>query len=484
MNNMNKSSLLPLVFIGSLISGCSFIPEYTQPDISVSDTYPVGPAYNEIETESITNVNIENWSDFFNDPRLVSLIQTALENNRDLRVASLNIEVYQNQYRIQRANLFPAINIKADANRQHLPGDLTGDEASSASDSTISSQYGVNIGTTAWEVDLFGRVRALKDQALEQYLATEAAQKSVQISLIANVANAYLTLKADEAQLELTKTTLKAYEESYELTKRSFDIGASSQLDVTQLKTEVERARVMMHEYTRLVAQDKNALLTLLGTEIPEDLPSGLSIFEQQLMDVPVGLPSDLLQNRPDIIQAEYQLKAANANIGAARAAFFPSLNLTTNVGTLSPQAKYLFDAGSGSWLWNPVITLPIFNAGSLRASLDVAELQKDINIALYEQTIQKAFSEVANGLAAQGTYSDQIEAQKTLVDASQLYYDLASKRYNIGIDNYLTLLDAQRSLFASQQGLINDKLSQLVSSVNLYKSLGGGWDRESLSSK
>ncbi len=420
------------------------------------------------------------WREFFRDPQLQQLIDVALENNRDLRVAALNIEAFRAQYRIQRADLFPAVDASFDGSRQRLPADL-----SPTGSPMISSQYGATLGITSWELDLFGRLRALRDQALEQYLATEEARRSTQTTLVANVATAYLTLRADQAQLQLTRDTLGTYQKSYDLTKRSYDVGVASALDLRQAQTAVESARATLAQYTRLVAQDQNALVLLLGSGLPADLPQGRGLGDQTLLTtVPAGLPSDLLQRRPDILQAEHQLKAANANIGAARAAFFPSISLTANAGTMSRPRSGLFDAGSGTWLFQPSISLPIFTAGSLRASLDLAKVQKDINIAQYEKAIQTAFPEVADGLAARGTFTEQLQAQRALVEASSEYYRLADKRYRTGVDNYLTLLDAQRSLFTAQQQLITDRLNQLTSEVNLYKALGGGWQATAAQAK
>ena len=296
---------------------------------------------------------------------------------------------------------------------------------------------------------------------------------------VANVANAYLTWQADKELLKLTQDTLGAYEQSFKLTSRSNEVGVASALDLSQARTSVENARVALARYTRQVAQDENSLTLLLGTGIPANLQAAKPLSDDLLSDVPAGLPSDLLQRRPDILQAEYNLKAANANIGAARAAFFPSISLTANAGSLSPDLSGLFKGGSGTWLFQPQINLPIFNAGSLRASLDYSKIQKDINVAKYEKTIQTAFQEVSDGLAARKTFEEQLQAQRDLVAANQDYYRLAERRYRIGIDSNLTFLDAQRQLFSSQQSLITDRLSQLVSEVNLYKALGGGWNAQ-----
>ncbi|WP_374441661.1 AdeC/AdeK/OprM family multidrug efflux complex outer membrane factor [Pseudomonas panipatensis] len=465
-----RKSVLSLALAAAALSGCSLIPDYKRPEAPVAAAYPQGPAYAAAQGADSQPADL-SWQSFFSDPQLRSLISVALENNRDLRVAALNIEAYQAQYRIQRAALYPAVSADVAGSRQRLPA-----RVSSTGKEMISSQYGASLGVTSWEVDLFGRLRSLRDQALEQYMASEEARRSTQTALVANVANAYLTLRADQAQLQLTRDTLATYQKSYDLTKRSNEVGVASALDLSQAATTVESAKASLAQYTRLVAQDQNALVLLLGAGIPANLPQGLSLDDNLLAPLPAGLPSDLLQRRPDILAAEHQLKGANANIGAARAAFFPSISLTANAGSLSPDLSGLFDGGSGTWLFKPSISLPIFNAGSLQASLDLAKVQKNIYVAQYEKAIQTAFSEVADGLAARGTYSDQLNAQQALVNANAEYFRLADKRYRAGVDNYLNLLVAQRSLFASQQQLITDRLNQLTSEVNLYKALGGGW--------
>ena len=314
---------------------------------------------------------------------------------------------------------------------------------------------------------------------MQKYFATEEGRRSTQISLVASVANAYLTWQADKELLKLTQDTLAAFEESYKLTSRSNEVGVASALDLAQSRTSVENARAQLAKYTRQVAQDENSLVLLLGTGVPANLQAAKPLNDDLLSEVPPGLPSDLLQRRPDILQAEHNLKAANANIGAARAAFFPSISLTANAGTLSPDLSGLFNGGSGTWLFQPQINLPIFNAGSLRASLDYSKIQKDIGVATYEKSIQTAFQEVADGLAARQTYVQQLQAQKDFVSANQDYYRLAERRYRIGVDSNLTFLDAQRQLFSAQQVLITDRLAQLVSQVNLYKALGGGWNEQ-----
>lgn len=463
-------SLLSLAVTAFILGGCSLIPDYQAPEAPVPAQWPQGPAYSPAESASVAAAE-QGWRQVFRDPALQQLIQTALLNNRDLRVAALNIDAYRAQYRIQRADLLPAVSATGSGTRQRVPADL-----SQTGESGITSQYSATLGVSAYELDLFGRVRSLSEQALETYLSSEQARRSTQISLVASVANAYYTWQADKELLKLTEDTLKTYEQSYALTRRSNEVGVSSALDVSQARTAVEGARVKLSQYQRLVAQDLNSLAVLLGTGVPADLPQALELGDDQLAEVPAGLPSDLLQRRPDILEAEHLLRAANANIGAARAAFFPSISLTANAGTLSSDMDGLFKGGSGTWLFQPQINLPIFTAGSLKASLDYSKIQKDINVARYEKAIQTAFQEVSDGLAARKTFSEQLQAQRDLVAANQDYYRLAERRYRIGIDSNLTFLDAQRNLFSAQQALISDRLSQLTSEVNLYKALGGGW--------
>ncbi|BCR23271.1 AdeC/AdeK/OprM family multidrug efflux complex outer membrane factor [Aquipseudomonas alcaligenes] len=465
-----RRSLLSLAVASILLGGCSLIPDYQRPASPVDSLWPseAGGA------QTATAAADLDWRAFFKDPALQGLIDTALANNRDLRVAALNVEAYAAQRQIQRSALFPSVTADGGATRQRLPGSL-----SSSGEPSISSQYSATLGAS-WELDLFGRLRSLDEQALQQYFATEEARRATQIALVASVANAWLTLQADQELLQLTQDTLKTYQQSFALTQRSYDVGVADALALAQARSAVESAQVSLAQYSRQVAQDRNALVVLLGSGKAGGLPAGQPLDDDLLLEVPAGLPSDLLQRRPDLRQAEHQLQAANANIGAARAAFFPSVSLTANAGSLSPDLAGLFDAGSGSWLFQPSISLPIFNAGKLRASLDYAELQKDIQVASYEKAIQTAFQEVADGLAARATYQQQLEAQRALVKTNEEYYRLAERRYRTGVDSYLTLLDAQRQLFSVRQQLIGDRLAQLTSEVELYKALGGGWSEPS----
>jgi len=371
---MNRS-LLSIALLAAL-SGCSLIPDYQRPEAPVAASWPQGEAYAAGGEQAAA---VPGWREFFRDPALQQLIEVALENNRDLRVAALNVDAYRALYRVQRADLLPAVTADGGGTRTRTPGDL-----SMSGEPTISSQYSATLGVS-WELDLFGRLRSLRDQALEEYFASEAAQRSTQISLIASVANAWLTLQADQALLEVTRDTLKAYEESFGLTQRSFDVGVASALELRQARSAVESARVSIERYTRQVAQDRNALTLLLGQGMPANLRVSGELVREQLAELPVGLPSDLLQQRPDILQAEHQLKAVNASIGAARAAFFPRISLTGAAGTASRELSGLFDGGSGYWTFTPSISVPIFNAGQLRANLDYATISRNIQVVEYE---------------------------------------------------------------------------------------------------
>jgi len=454
------------------LAGCSTMaPKYEQPAAPVPTAWPSGPAYQEGTAKTDRAVADIPWRDFFVDEKLRKLIALALDNNRDLRVAALNIERSRAQYQIQRADLLPKIDATASGTFQRIA-----ETFSSTGLPETLHQYNVGLGVSSYELDLFGRVRSLKDQALERYLATEQAQRSVQISLVSQVAAIYLTLAADRERLQLAKETLTSQQESYQLTLRRHEAGVSSALDLNQAQTSVDAARVDIARYTTLVAQDENALNLVVGSAVPADLlPANLSNTLTALKDVAPGLPSDVLLRRPDILQAEGALKGANANIGAARAAFFPRIILVSNVGFGSDELGGLFNSGAFVWKFAPQITLPIFDGGSNQANLKVSEVDRDIAVAQYEKTIQTAFREVADALAQRGTIDDQLAAQQSLTDATSESYRLSRARYEKGVDSYLTVLDSQRSFYGAQQNLISTRLTRLTNQVTLYKVLGGG---------
>ena len=465
-----KRSLICLAVLGAL-SGCSMIPQYERPAMPVMDAWPGGDAY--AEQGADTQAMNLSWHQFFKDPALRNLIGVALENNRDLRIAALNVEAYRALYGIQQSALWPSVSADGSGTRSRTPETL-----SPTGQASTGGQYFATLGV-AWELDLFGRLDSLSEQALQEFLASEAVQRSVQVSLIAGVANSYFNWQANRELLDVTGQTLKAYEDSLALVQRSYDVGVASTLELTQARTAVETARAALAQYRRQVAQDRNALTQLLGQAVPLDDIEGGKLDMQLLADLPVGLPSELLFKRPDIIAAEHQLMAANASIGAARAAFFPSIGLTGAAGSASTQLSDLFDSGSGYWSFTPSISVPIFTAGRLKANLDYAEISRDIRVAQYEQTIQDAFRDVADGLAAHETYAEQVQAQRNLLQVSEDYYEVAQRRYRTGVDSHLTLLDAQRQLLSAQQHLVNDRRNQLVSEVNLFKALGGGWQAQ-----
>ena len=393
------------------------------------------------------------------------MIDVALQNNRDLRVSVLNIEQARAQYQVRRADELPTVGVGATGSR--LP----------SGSGSIVSVYTAGFSVTAYELDFFGRVRSLSQAALAQYLSTEEARKNVQIALISSVANTYLNLLADDELLAVTRRTLVTREESLKLTKLKFDAGAASELDYRQAESLFEGARATLAQLIRQRALDENALVLLLGQPLPPDLPQGSSIASQNLInELPVGVPSEVLARRPDVRQAEQQLIAANANIGAARAAFFPRITLTGSAGSASSELSGLFKSGSAAWSFMPQLLLPLFDAGRNQANLDIANVSRDIAVAQYEKAIQTAFREVSDSLAGQATLGEQVRAQEAQANAEAVRFKLADLRYRNGAASYLDVLDAQRSLFAAQQAVVQVQAAQVQNQVTLYKVLGGGW--------
>ncbi|BEP64966.1 efflux transporter outer membrane subunit (plasmid) [Variovorax sp. V213] len=455
-----------------LLTGCSLMPAYQRPMAPVPQAFAGDTA-----AAAAVPVAGIGWRDVFTDPALQRVIETALANNRDLRVAALNIEKARAQYRVQDAALFPAVNASAGGNGSRTPADL-----SASGSAQVSHSYSASLGFSAYEIDLFGRVRSLNAQALEQFFSTTEARRSTQISLVAEVATAYLTMAADQDRLRLAQDTLASQGRTYRLNQRSFELGAASALTLRQAQTSVDTARVDVERYTAQVAQDRNALVLLAGADLPAELlpqalPAGEAAAASPLATIPPGLPSDLLQRRPDILQAERDLRAANANIGAARAAFYPRISLTASAGSSSASLSNMFTGGSRSWSFAPQISLPIFDGGANRANLDIARTDRDIYVAQYEKAIQTAFREVSDALAQRSTLGRQLDAQQSLVDATAESYRLSDARFKRGVDSYLSVLDAQRSLYTAQQNLIGTRLSRFTNLVTFYKTLGGGWN-------
>jgi len=469
---MNKNPFLLPVAIVILMTGCTLAPKYTRPEAPVTADWPTGAAYQKTSTMTGPPTATElRWQEFFTDHRLQKVIETALNNNRDLRLAALNVQRARALYGIQRAELLPSVNAVGSGSRQRVPADL-----SVTRRAMIAEQYSVNLGIIAWEIDFFGRIQSLKDRALEEYLATEQARRSAQILLVSAVANAYLTLAADRENLKLAESTLRTQEAAYHLIRRRYEVGLASELDLRRAQTLVDTARRDIALFTQRVAQDENGLNLLVGSSSPmpsQTLPEDLASVEPP-KGISPGMPSEVLLRRPDILAGEHRLKAANANIGAARAAFFPRIALTTGLGTASRELSGLFKSGSGTWNFAPQIIMPIFDA-RLWSAYDATKVDKEIALTQYEKAIQTAFREVADSLAVRGTVEEQLAAQQSLVSALAENYRLSNVRYTKGIDSYLGVLDAHLSLYAAEQGVIAIRLARLANQVRLYAVLGGG---------
>nr|WP_315526259.1 efflux transporter outer membrane subunit [uncultured Achromobacter sp.] len=458
--------IAPAMLALLMAAGCvSMAPPYSRPALPVPAAYDApAPRPAELAASHIS------WRTYFSDPALQALIDTALANNRDLRTALARVQEARALYGIQRADQFPTVGVQADGTRARVPGDLnlTGQPQ-------ISSQYQVGLGLASWELDFWGRVRSLKDAALQNYLATDAAAQAATLSLITQVADSYLTLRELDERLELTRETIASRAESLRIFRRRFDVGAISKLDLTQVETLWQQARALGADLERIRAEQAHALALLVGA------PLTLPVQKQPLDDaavmreLPAGLPSDLLANRPDIVAAEHQLQAANANIGAARAAFLPSITLTGAFGTASAELDGLFSGASRAWNFAPSISLPIFDAGRRQSALDLAEARRDQAVAGYEKTIQAAFRDVSDALSARHWLAEQVEVLRATVAAQTERARLAQLRYDHGASPYLEVLDAQRDLLAAQQTLVQTRRALLSSRVGLYAALGGG---------
>lgn len=471
-----RKLILATTLLGAL-TGCSLIPDYLRPGLPVAPSYPSGPAFTGAGAVSgaVPAYDI-GWRDFFIDPVMQDLIALALQNNRDLEVAAQNVASSYTQYEIQHASLFPTIDATGGADFGRTPPGVSG-----FSQAINTNAYSLGVGAVSYELDLFGRIRSASTQAKEQYFSLAETRLSTQISLVAQVAAQYLAWLADRDALRVSQQTAQAQQRSYDLYKMTLAQGTGTALTVAQAETTLRTAEASVEQYTRQVQQDMDALVLLAGATLPGPLQArmmaqtGLAT-ESAFPAIPAGLPADLLQRRPDIRAAEHTLLAANANIGAARAAFFPSITLTANGGTGSSALGKLFGAGTASWLFEPQISVPIFDAGSNFANLDYAKIQKRIEIANYEKAIQSAFHDVSDALAGRATYTRQVEAERKLVDADQRYYTISKLRSAAGADTFLNVLVAQNSLFGAQINLVALNLAEQQNLVTLYKSLGGGW--------
>jgi outer membrane protein, multidrug efflux system len=455
-----------------LFGGCSLAPKYNRSEAPVPAAWPTGPAYKESQALSGAPTAAEiPWREFIVADRLQKTIETALKNNRDLRIAALNVTKARAVYGIQRAEILPSLDAVGGGGKERVPGDL-----SSTGKATTAEEYHANLAVSSWEIDFFGRIRSLKDRALEAFLATEQAQRSTQILIVAEVASAYLTMAADRENLDLAQKTFETQKSAFHLIKRRYEAGLASALDLNRAQMQIDIARRDIARYTQQVARDQNALNLLVGT-LPlmenKTFQANLSSVEP-LKEISPGISSEVLLLRPDVMAAEHRLKAAHANIGAARAALFPRISLTTSVGTASSELSDLFGAGSETWSFAPQIVMPIFD-GRLWSALDATKAEKEIAVAQYERAIQTAFKEVADALAVRGTVDEQLSAQQSLVNAAAETFRLSDLRYTKGIDSYLGVLDGQRSLYAARQGLVAIRLAMLANLVRLYAALGGG---------
>ncbi|SDH01343.1 outer membrane protein, multidrug efflux system [Vibrio xiamenensis] len=454
------------ILIAGVLAGCSMAPDYQRPNGDVDSS-----GWSNAESQVSNATVLPDWQTFVADPRLQSLIQSALENNKDLRQTILSVASLRAQYRITDSDRYPGLGVSGSSTRYKVNDAYTG------AGKAYVSNYQATVGVTSYELDLFGRVKSLSDQALETYMSADEGRRSAVISLIAEVTSSYMTLMANQELLSLAQETVNAYEETLKLVETRYKAGYSDALTLAQSQTALHSAQATVAQYKLAVAQGYNTLRQLVGAPIQDRLEGKLPMEEGQILsELEVGSSSDLLLSRPDVLAAEHTLKADNANIGAARAAFFPQISLTAGAGTRSNSLDGLFSSDSGYWTFSPSISMPIFNWGSTQASLDIAKITKESSIIAYQQTIETAFKEVSDALLGQQYYMEEWTAQKANLKANKDYYDLAKMRYEKGNDSYIDLLDAQRSLFSARESELSSHLNLLTSRVSLYKALGGGW--------
>lgn len=473
---MTVRPILVLLLAGSALSACNLAPKYVRPSGAVPAALPQGGVYPSAATDA-PDVTAIGWRDFFTDDRLRQVIQLGLDNNRDLRLAAANVLQARAQYRVQRADILPSISANGSATYTNSAGAAASTGGAAAGGSSTDIQYfSANVGVSAFELDLFGRLRNLSKAALEQYFATEEAQRTTRISLIAEIATAWLTLASDQEQLRLSQNTLETFQQTLDLTRAQFRIGVASELEARQAETNYQAARNDIATLQTRIAQDQNALNLLAGTTVGADLlPNGLGDAPVTRDALPANLSSDVLLRRPDVLQAEHQLIAQNANIGAARAAFFPRISLTATLGTISGALGGLFGAGTGTYNVAPSVTLPLFDAGRNKGNLDYAKASQQAAVATYEKTIQTAFREVADALAQRGTIDEQVSAQTARANAARVAAKLSDARYRAGVDSFLVSLDAQRTAYAAEQQLVTTRTSRASNLIELYRALGGG---------
>lgn len=461
----------PFAFLAGsamLVGGCNLAPTYVRPTGAVPAALPQGGVYPAAKTDA-PDIAAVGWRDFFLDPRLRAVIQTGLDNNRDLRIAAANVLQARAQLRVQRADLVPTTALSGSAT-------YTDSASNGASSGQNIDYYNVDAGFSSFELDLFGRIRNLNRAAQEQVFASEEAQDSARISLIAEIATAWLTLGADQEQLQLSRETLKTFDDTLRLTRAQFKVGVGSDLEVQQAETNYQAARNDIATLETQIAQDHNALNLLVGTTVSADqLPTTLGAAPVTRDALPANLSSDVLLHRPDVLEAEHQLIAQNANIGAARAAFFPTISLTAAVGTLSGALSGLFTGGSFTYSASPSASLPLFDGGRRAGNLAYAKASRTAAVATYEKAIQTAFREVADALAQRGKIDERIDAQTARANAAGVAARLSEARFRAGVDSFLTTLDAQRTAYAARQQLVTTQLTKASNLVELYRSLGGG---------
>ncbi len=457
-----------LLYVGVplFVAACSMAPEYERPVMPVEAVFPAA----ELSEKTELAAHQLGWRQYFKDERLQEYISLALDNNRDLRVALLNVEAARVAHRITDADRLPSLNAGGGFSRSKSPANPLGGNR-------ISERYNVDIGVSSFELDFFGRVKSLNDAALNRYLASVEGQKATHIAIVAQVARSYMTEQLATEQLALARRTLSANQASYNLVKQQVDAGIANDLDLAQALGQVHSAKIEVAVYERQVAVAKNALHELVGRNVPDDAGSKRVPLRNHalLKALPAGLPSEVLLTRPDVMAAEYELKAENANIGAARAAFFPSISLTTTAGSISSSFSNLFEGDTATWSFSPSIAIPIFNWGKLKANVELSEIRKNIAIANYEKKIQTAFREVSDGLVSRAPLERQLRSQRNLVATTSEQLRLANLLYNNGIASYLDVLDAQRSQFSANQALLRTYYEQIMNSIALYSALGGG---------
>ncbi|WP_298016504.1 efflux transporter outer membrane subunit [uncultured Castellaniella sp.] len=471
---MRQGRLGAMTALCLALGACSLAPTYHRPAAPVPDQFPLaenaaGPS------------ELPAWRDVFRDPRLQALIELALRNNRDLRIAVENVEAARAQFGIVQSDRLPTIGVQGTEQASHSPENMRNGGANSPA---VNRSFVAGVGMTAFELDFFGRVRNLSESAYQQFLSTEQARRTVQLSLIAQTAEAYFNLRSAQALHDLMEKTLQARQGSLDLVKVRFDVGVASDLDLAQAQSQLDTVRADLVAAERAMTQATNALQLILGAPVPADLPAPLPFGRDQLLQaIPAGLPSQLLERRPDIIGAENGLKAANAEIGAARAAFFPRITLTGLLGFASPELGGLFAGSQRYWQFSPQIQMPLFSGG-VKGNLDLAKAQDNIAVATYEKAIQTAFREVADGLAGEATYSRQLDAVRATEASTLRALNLAQVRYETGVDSYLQVQTAQVNLYGVQQQFIQLGAAALANRVELYKALGGGWSPDDLPAK